>query len=219
MKNAMNLKSIVMLSATVTSLTLGLSFTLIPRAHAYYSTLDTGDTLGEKKYDVSLEPQVILNRYDGFNLVGRVDAGINEESNLRAIMGFGKVDFQAGALYKYIPFPDTSHQPAIGFTTGAIYAHVQGSSELNLRFTPLVSKKAKVEDVNLNLFASVPFGVLVRDNTTTIPIQIAAGTEWKIPSNEQFSIMGELGVNVSNAFSYISFAGVYYFDESMIHGK
>jgi hypothetical protein len=186
------------------------------QAHAYFSTLDTGDTLGESKYAVSLEPQFILNRYDGANLVGRFDAGVNEESNLRVIVGGGKVDYETGVFYKYIPFPDTSNQPAIGIEAGGVYAHVQGSSELSLRIHPLISKHVLIDDVKVNIFGSIPFGVTFRDSNTNYPIQLAAGAEWKIPKNEQFSVMGEIGFNVNAAFSYVSFAGVYYFDEATI---
>ena len=202
-----NLLSLLFISA------LGLS----PKANAYFSTLDTGDTIGAGKYDVSVEPQFILDRYDGANLNGRFDAGINEESTLRTIIGFGQVNFQAGAMYKYIPFPDTPNQPAIGIEAGAIYARVQNSSELDLRIHPLVSKKVQLEDFKLNVYGSIPFGATFRDGNTYYPIQLAAGTEWKIPQHEQFSLMAELGINVNAAFGYVSFAGVYYFDDSNIH--
>ncbi len=189
---------------------------LVPCANAYYSTLDTGDTLGANKYAVSIEPQFILDRYDGANVNGRFDAGINEDSNMRAIVGFGIVNFQAGAMYKYIPFPDTPNQPAIGIEAGAIYARVQNTSELAFRVHPLVSKKIKLQELKLNIYGSLPIGVSFRDGNTYYPIQLALGSEWKIPKNEKFSVMGEIGLNINAAFGYISFAGIYYFDDTNI---
>ena len=183
-------------------------------AQAYYSTLDTGDTLGANKYAVSIEPQFILDRYDGVNLNARFDAGINEDANVRAIVGFGIVDFQAGAMFKYIPFPDTTNQPAIGIEAGAVYAHVQKTSELAFRASPLISKKVTVQDLKLNIYGSLPFAVSFRDGNTYYPIQLATGAEWKLPKNEKFSFMGEVGINVNAAFGYISLAGIYYFDEA-----
>ncbi len=197
-------------------LAFALLIALAPQAHAYYSTLDTGDTLGANKYSVSVEPQFIFDRYDGVNLNGRFDAGINEDSNLRAIVGFGEVNFQAGAMYKYIPFPDTPSQPAIGIEAGALYAHLQSVSEFDLRIHPLISKKVKIEDLKFNFYGSIPFGATFHDGNTFYPIQLAFGAEWKVPKYEQFSFMGELGINVNSAFGYLSFAGIYYFDEVVI---
>lgn len=193
------------------------ALSLAPKAKAYFSTLDTGDTIGADHYDVSVEPQFLLDRYDGVNLNARLDAGINEESTLRTILGFGQVNFQAGALYKYIPFPDTANQPAIGIEAGAIYARVQNSSELDLRVHPLVSKKIQIQDAKFNIYGSLPFGATFRDGNVYYPIQLAAGGEWKIPANEKFSVMTELGININAAFGYLSFAGVYYFDDVSIH--
>ena len=206
-----SLYSIFIFALTIAGLSLN-----APSAQAYFSTLDTGDTLGANKYDVSIEPQFILDRYDGVNLNGRFDVGINEESNMRAIIGFGKVDFQAGAMYKYIPFPDTPSQPAIGIEAGAIFAHVQNASEFDLRLHPLVSKKVKIEEYSFNFYGSIPFGVNFRDGSAYYPIQLAAGTEWKIPKHENFSVMSEIGLNINAAFGYISFAGVFYFDDASL---
>ena len=202
-----------------TSLVFSLMLGLSPSAYAYFSTLDTGDTLGANKYAVSIEPQLIFDRYDGANLNGRFDAGINEDSNLRAILGVGVVNFQAGAMYKYIPFPDTASQPAIGIEAGALLARVQDSSEFDVRIHPLISKKIAVEDLKLNMYGSLPFGVNFRTGTTYYPIQLALGSEWKIPKYEQFSVMAELGININAAFGYLSFAGVYYFDQVHIERK
>lgn len=187
------------------------------KSHAYFATLDTGDTLGANNYAVSLSPQFIMNRYDGTDLTFRFDAGIDDDQQVRAIVGTGKVDYQLGALYKYIPYPDTDKQPAIGFLAGGLLSRVQGSNEFSLRFHPLVSKKFQVQNIPFNAYASLPIGITNRDSGTTIPVQMAFGAEWKVPKNQQFAFMAELGFNVSNAFSYLSLAGVFYFDDQNIH--
>ncbi len=213
MKLRLKNKKILFISSFIFALFLGVA----PNANAYYSTLDTGDTLGANKYAASLESQFILDRYDGVNLNGRFDAGINEDSNLRAIFGVGIINFQAGAMYKYIPFPDTSNQPAIGIEAGAVYARVQNVSELAFRVHPLISKRLTVQDLKLNVYGSLPLGVTFRDGNTIYPIQLAVGSEMKIPKYEKFSVFGEVGINVNAAFGYISLAGMYYFDEVAIH--
>lgn len=188
-------------------------------AHAYFSTLDTGDVTGVGRYRTILEPQFIVNKYDGVNLVGRFDTGITADQAVRAIVGFGEVDFQLGAMYKWIPFPDAAGQPAIGGSAGAMYARVAGETEFSLRFHPLVSKRFETEVGDLTPFVSLPLGLTSRDGDTFVPVQLAVGTEWKTLNWENLRFMTELGLNVSKAFSYLSFGLVYEFDDAGLRSR
>lgn len=187
-------------------------------AHAYFSTIDTGELIAPGQYQASFEPQLIFNRYDGGNAVLRFDTGLNEESGIRGILGFGKVDFQLGGMYKYVPFPDLDKQPAIGFETGAILARVNGGSEFSLRFHPLVSKRFATEVGDFIPFASLPLGITTRSNETVVPIQIAGGTEFRPLNYQNVSFFGELGINLNQAFSYFSLAAAWRFDEGTLRG-
>lgn len=182
-------------------------------AHAYFATIDTGDLIAPGKFQASVEPQLILNKYDGFNLVGRFDTGINDSSSVRGILGFGKVDFQLGGMYKYIPFPDLPSQPAIGFETGALLARVDGKTEFSLRFHPLVSKKFETEIGDLTPYGSLPFGVTSRSGEDTfVPLQFEVGAELRPLNMPNLSFFAELGINISNSFSYLSAAVAWRFD-------
>lgn len=208
------------LKRTIYSMVLGgAALVATPQAHAYFSTIDTGDVIAPGTFQASLEPQLILNRYDGFNMVGRFDTGINEESSVRGILGFGKVDFQIGALYKYIPFPDAGNQPAIGAEAGIIYARVNGETEFSFRLHPLVSKRLETEIGDLTPYVSIPLGITSRKDETIGPVQFVAGAELRPLNYQSISFFGELGLNVAKSFSYVSAAVAWRFDEDTVRAR
>ncbi len=186
------------------------------QAQAYFSTIDTGELIAPDKYQVSLEPQLIFNRYEGFDIVGRVDTGLTEATGLRGILGFGKVNFQIGGMYKWVPFPDVAGQPAIGLDAGVILARIDENTEFNVRLHPLISKRLESEIGDFVPYASLPLGVSVRKEKTVVPLQIAGGTEFRPLNLPRISFFAELGININEAFSYVSLAAAYRFDDSSI---
>lgn len=188
-------------------------------AHAYFSTIDNGELLAPGKYQISLEPQLIFNRYDGGNVVGRFDAGLNESSGVRGLFGVGKVDFQVGGFYKWIPFPDVDNQPAIGLDAGAILARVQDHTEFSIRLHPLISKRFEAEVGDFIPYASLPLGITTRPEKAVFPVQIEIGTEFRPLNYSRWSVFGELGVSITEAFSYVSVAAAYRFDDDMVRRR
>lgn len=186
-------------------------------ANAYFSTIDTGELVAPHAYRATLEPQFILNKIDGANGIARFATGITDESSAELVLGLGEVDFQAGANYKLIPYPDTEGQPAIGAKFGFLVAEVANDTEYNLRFHPLISKTFETENGALTPYGSLPLGLRVRKDTTTFPLQIAGGLEYKVSGHENLRLMTELGLNLSKAFDYISFAVAYNFDEENVN--
>lgn len=189
-------------------------------AEAYFSTIDNGELVAPGAYQVSLEPQLVLTNNEGFNVVGRLDTGIDQQSSARALLGVGKVDFQIGGFYKIVPFPDTATQPAIGADFGAIVARVAGETETSLRFHPLTSKRFEAEVGDFTPYASLPIGVTWRSGSeTTIPVQLVGGTEFRSLNHPNISYFAELGININRSFSYLSAALAYRFDDSMMSGR
>ncbi|MEK7357428.1 MAG: hypothetical protein AAB250_13330 [Bdellovibrionota bacterium] len=180
-------------------------------SHAYFSTIDTGEMVPKGKYQVSVEPQIIFNEFDGFNVVGRFDTGINADSSARVLLGVGKVDYQVGGFYKYVPFPDTSNQPAIGGSVGMVLARANGVTMTSIRFQPLVSKKFETEIGDLIPYASLPLGITFTTNQTTMPVQLVVGSELRPLNMKDLSFFAELGLNVTKAFGYVSGAIAYRF--------
>lgn len=192
------------------------AFAVARPAHAYFSTIDNGELVTPGQYQIGIEPQIVFDRYNGFNGIGRFDTGINESSSVRGILGFGKVDFELGAMYKWIPFPDVDNQPAIGGEAGMILARVNNSTEVSVRFHPLISKLFETEVGDVIPYASLPLGVTGRSDKTVIPVQLVGGAELRPLNMPSLSFFGEIGLNINEAFSYISVAAAYRFDDATI---
>lgn len=185
-----------------------------PAAHAYFSVIQTGELVNPGGFQAVFEPQVITTRYDGLGANIKLDAGIDEASSVRGLIGVGdKMEFEVGAMYKWIPFPDTSSQPAIGFEAGGVYARTRGEGEISARFNPLISKRLEAEIGDFTPYASLPLGLTVRDGKTYWPVQLALGTEVRMIDLPQLSFFGEFAMNVHEAFGYVSLAAAWRFDE------
>jgi len=189
----------------------------LPHAHALFSTMDTGDILPAGMYDVGLETQFGLggDYPSGANFLGHFDMPGSEDINFKFIAGGGSLPFEAGGFVKYVPFPDLESQPAIGMLGGVVFSRSSsGTSMLNLRLHPLVSKKFDTQIGELTPFLSLPIGITFASGATTYPFQIAPGTRWRPAGYKNLSFMTELGINLNAAFSYISFGAIVPFDES-----
>lgn len=186
---------------------------LAPSAFGYFSTMDTGEVVAKDQYRFSIEPQILLNKYDGGNVVARLDTGLNPDTSIRAILGFGTVDFQTGVMAKYVPYPATKSQPAIGAMAGVLLSRVGGGTEFSLRFHPLISQKFEFDYGEITPYGSIPFGVSFRSNDTFVPIQLAGGAEWRPLNYDRLHFLSELGLNINKSFSYFSLGLAYYFDE------
>ncbi len=190
-------------------------------AYAYYSTMDTGKIVPTGKYRAIIGPQFITTGgNDGTNLSGRFDAGVGESTTMRGLLGFGEDSMMYGGLFmKWIPYPDFENQPALGFIAGATYAREEYSDEtedvLSLRLAPLVSKEFDTDIGVLTPYASLPISVAFVDGTTIYPVQLTGGLEFKPYNWENVSFMGEVGLKLNKAFSYISLAVVFEFADDM----
>lgn len=181
------------------------SFLMTSMANAYYPTMDTGDLLKSGEYRVSLEPTVVFNDLNGFNTIAKIDIPANESGNFRGLIGAGAVGFQSGVFYKWVPIPDYEKQPAIGFLGGVVYARDEGINYMNFRLHPLASKRYVTATTGtFTPFVALPFGVTLSDGKTTLPFQIAFGSEWQPENLKQVSFMAELGLNLHESYSHLA---------------
>jgi len=186
---------------------------LSPSAFAYYSVWDTGEVLKEGHYETSLEGQFITAEGSGMNVTGRFDFPIQDDSSGRVMLGAGAIDFHAGAFYKFIPYPDTEKQPAIGAIFGAIYARNEGENFLTLRIAPLVSKVFQLNFGEMVPYASLPIGLTSRKGGTDVPINFAIGTDVKTDHFKHWRWRTEVGFNIDDSYSYVSIGAILDFDQ------
>jgi hypothetical protein len=188
-------------------------------ARAFFTTLDTGEVIQPEHYRAMLMPQLIFDKIEGTNVLAAFDTGIAEDQQIRGFLGIGEIDFQVGANYKWVPFPDVEGQPAIGLIGGIQWMKIADDNLLSLRVGPLVSKKVETEVGDFTPYASLPIGLTDYKNSTYMPIQFAAGTEWRTLQFDQLTFMTELGLNITKAYSYLALGVLYYFDETGIRPK
>jgi hypothetical protein len=188
-------------------------------ASAYFTTLDTGEVIQPQHYRAMIMPQLIFDEFEGTNVLAAFDTGISEDQQIRGFLGIGEIDFQIGANYKWIPFPDVEGQPAIGLIGGIQWMKIADRNALSLRIGPIVSKKVETEVGDFTPYASLPLGLTDYANSTFVPVQFNAGTEWRTLQFDQLTFMTELGLNITKSFSYLAIGALYYFDEEGIRPK
>ena len=185
----------------------------------YYDVLDNGEILPKGTYKLLGDAQLLTDS-GGLNVSAAFDTGIDEEFGARGLVGFGRTDYFFGGLLKWMPIPDIEGgQPAVGFNLGLLYGHWNDDSDLTIRWEPLVSKKFKIETAVVTPYASIPVGVRIRNSNsnyntsgTDVTWQLAVGSQLRVERWKNLQFMGEVGMDLGNALSYISLAAVWYFD-------
>ncbi len=190
-----------------------------PAFAAYYGLLDNGEIMGQGKYKLTGDAQV-LTENGGLNVGGTFDMGMSDEFGMRALLGFGKTDFYGGAMVKWMPIPDVDSQPAMGINIGLIYGDDGDVSDLTFRFEPMLSKKIAVEATTFTPYAAVPVGMRMRnadnaavDDDTKATFQLVVGSQLQIEKWKTLQFMAEFGIDLDNAPGYVAAAAVFYFDQ------
>jgi hypothetical protein len=119
-------------------------------------------------------------------------------------------------MVKWIPFPDTESQPAIGGEAGLIVARIGSLTQYSIRFHPLISKKIELEIGDLIPYGSLPLGITVQSggvDETFVPVQLVGGAELRPLEMKNWSFFGEVGVNLTKSFGYVTAAVAYRFDD------
>lgn len=183
-------------------------------AQAHFSALDTADILPLNRYRLQIEPQIMSGNASGTNLIARFDMGLNEESGLKAMLGGGSLNLQAGAFYKWGPIPDTETQPAMAITVGLAYASNNGADLVSARIYPIVSKKFDWELGIAKPYATLPVSIAGQNGKSLFPVQFALGSELQFPEVKDLNFYIEMGIDIKDSFNYISFGVSAFLDES-----
>lgn len=179
---------------------------------AYQEVMDTGEIVPGGKYRILGDLQYFGDP-SGLNITAGMDAGVNDSSNIRAVVGVGSVNFQAGLFYKWIPFPDSDTQPAIGIIGGGTYARYDGDGYPGFSIRPITSKKIDTEFGFITPYVSLPFGVISAPKRNLFPFQLVVGSDWRPVDVDSFTILFEIGLNLNEAASYASAGILYYLPE------
>lgn len=186
---------------------------IAPQAFAYLSISESAEVMSPGLYQFGVEPQILTNKGGGTNLNAFFDAGINESTSARMLIGVGAVDFNAAASVKYVPFPDVDQQPAIGIRAGAGFARDEGINLLNFQAGPIVSKKLEVDNFgNLTPYVGIPMTFTIAKDRNYNSANFVFGAEAKSSEMPELTFGGELGFELKESYSYISLFLTYPFE-------
>lgn len=190
--------------------------TLCQPGSAYFSLMDTGEIKEKGEHKVLGEAQVLFDSPDGMNLNGRYSTGLTEESELQIEAGVGSIDYYLAAFWKWVPFPDTFDQPAIGLRSGLTFADVRNYSTYGFNITPFISKMFETGIGAISPFGGLQFGLQRNTFESFSSMQAVIGVEWQ-PNEwdfrdlKDFRFLAEYGVEIDDSFSYISLGAAYNF--------
>ena len=193
---------------------------LSSKTFAYFSLMDTGELRQGQNTRLLGETQIITDIPRGFNFNGRYILGSSEfipDSELQFEAGAGSVDYQLGVFFKWIPFPDTDKQPAIGLRTGLTFAKFIEYSTYGLNITPLISKHINSDFGKITPYLGLPVGLQKNTLNFYTSFHVAIGLEWspeewELGSSRGINILLEYGMGISQAFDYLSLALAYDFE-------
>jgi hypothetical protein len=174
---------------------------------AYYSLMDTAELIEDGHYNANIETQFITDGESGVNLIGHFDSRLNEETGYRIEAGFGVVDFNLAAFYKWSPIPDTETQPAMSISGGVSVARYtfdkKSENDLSLRIHPIISKNFNTYLGLMTPYGGIPIGLRTVDGDMDLVAQLTLGSQLKPLRFKNMSFMGELSFDLKEAFTYI----------------
>lgn len=181
---------------------------------AYLTISETAELPPATFYQLGFEPQFFTNEGGGTNVTAFFDAPFTDSTSGRLWLGAGVIDFNVGASFKYVPFPDVDKQPGIGFRAGGFFARKDDENFLTLQLAPIFSKKV---DTDNGLFT--PYAAVALDFTNTkeknfTGSQFVIGSEYKSPDIPKMYFGLEAGFNLNDSYSYISGTVTFPFDSS-----
>lgn len=181
-------------------------------AQAYLTIAESGELISTGKYQVGVEPQLLLNKGGGANFDLFLDTGINESTSARITMGAGAVDFNAFASAKWVPFPDVDNQPAMGIRGGVGIARDESENIIQVQIAPLVSKKFNTEYGLTVPYLAIPFNILNTKEENFVATNLTMGSEFQSTEWNGVTMGAELGIDLNKSYSYISIFATFPFD-------
>ena len=198
-----------------------LSLLLWPlQSGAYFGLTDTGELRQGSESRLLIGAQQILDSHnEGFNINGRYimdSSGFIKGSEVQMEAGSGSIDYHIGVFLKWIPFPDTDDQPAVGLRTGFRFASLEYST-YGFSITPLISDSFNSGIGRITPYCGLPLGLQQNTLESIFSTQVAIGIEWspqkwELGSSRGFHFILEYDMNINKAFDSVHAALAYDFE-------
>jgi hypothetical protein len=167
--------------------------------------MDTADILAPEQYTLTGEGQWVTTGKKGLNFRGHLDQSVTDSTQLRLTLGTGVNSLQGAFNFKWVPVPDFDQQPGFGVIFSANYSKIDSDSLLAFLFKALVSKNFATIYGDTVPYAALSAGVQVQSNKDTNPAQLSIGARFRPNDWNQTFLMAEMGMEVTDSFSYLSF--------------
>jgi hypothetical protein len=169
-----------------------------------------------KSWAVGLEPEATLSSSslapgEGVAFNAKFTYGITPLSNLQIGVGpgSGNKTFRFGGTYSFDFIPDLSGQIGAGLAAQAYYFNLRDSSgKTEIQAYPYIHKRfTSSSGLDFDPFIAMPFGMAFVDGNYQTVWQLAFGSYFR--SSEHIGINSELGLNLKNTDTYLSFGVTY----------
>lgn len=171
-------------------------------SQAFLWTGESAEILPQSGYRLSAIPQLKLSNGTGLNLAAGLRTGWTDSTTYGAFLGLGDTDFFGSAHLKWTPIPDFESQPAVGFKFEGLLARESSDTQFGLRVHTIVSKKFEGSSGLWIPFASLPLGILSGGGRNDFASNLALGSEYFPKKMSNWSFTAEIGLNLSQSFSY-----------------
>lgn len=183
-------------------------------AFAYMSITESTEIISTNTHQIGFEPQFFMGGASGVNFGVFLDTGLNEASSYRVALSAGAFDFGASASYKWIPIPDYENQPAMGGKFSVLYGRDEAQNYLTFQAAPMFGKKLSHEQGTFFSYLAIPISFISAKEKTYVATQFTIGSEFIANNNNQLKYGTELGLNLSDSYSYLSVFIVLPFDKA-----
>ncbi|MEI7973248.1 MAG: hypothetical protein WCH11_02650 [Bdellovibrio sp.] len=169
---------------------------------AFLWTGESAEIIPQSGYRLSALTQLKLSNGTGLNLAAGLRTGWTESTTYGAFIGLGDTDFFGNAHLKWTPIPDFESQPAVGFKFEGLLARKSSDTQFGARVHGIVSKKFERSSGLWIPFASLPLGILTGAGRNDFISNLALGSEYFPKKMSHWSFTAEVGLNLSQSFSY-----------------
>ncbi len=156
--------------------------------------------------------QLMLNEGGGAQFGANLEMPFTEDLSTQFSLGIGKIDFNLGAGFKWVPIPDFNNQPAMGFKVSTWYARTEETNVWTIQIAPMFSKKINTEAGLLIPYAAIPINVVMQKDNNHTGTQFTIGSELHTKKVEGMYFSAEATVNLKDSASYVSGSVSFPFD-------
>ena len=164
------------------------------------TVLESGNVVSKGEYKTVVSGQYMNgNNSSGAHIIGQVETGISDSESIKVTLGTG-LDHTLGGSYKWVPFPDTNSQPALGGVATIRYSvKKEDPNALGIHLGPIVSKYIQFANSAFDIYSSMLVGPEVTTGDINLPVSFNLGAEIEHVQIPDFKLYTELAIGLTKS--------------------